>query len=771
MQQTHMNERNCLITVFLYITYMSAFGDDTMLVDFSSKCAGSVELSNGTRVCSSSWEKTDADVVCQEKNCGKAEAFGRSPFGMNSGSTWLKGVQCRGGEKSLTKCANTGQVTGSCPEGVAGVVCSGGISKPKVSVTPEVPGETFEDEKQYECCYQWSKELCSPVLFTVTVDLQRPNISVSSPDQQQRPLSSIQVTKGYSFIINCSTSASYPEGLFLLWFSGSNSSVSEPSVNHSASFSFPLSQSQHQGQYSCVYQVTGAGRTYTSPNSTHVVVAVKQPLLPIILPVATVSLLLLVLIGLFFLHRRRRRKRRHVVKLTSPAPAPMTSTNQYEESDDEEEADYVNAPAGKEEDEDEDSDEPDYVNVTEVQNACAVDIYGGRDRIRLTGSGSSRCSGRVEIYYNSQWGTVCDDYWDKSDAQVVCRQVGCGNALSSTDGAKFGPGSGPIWLDDVKCSGSESSLSQCEHRGFGTNNCGHSEDAGVICSVRLPKPSISVTPSHEVTWGQTGATIICSISVQISGQTFTLKHLNRAIQTSDTSTFSLPSVTFDSEGPYYCLCQTDFSGQVLTSPQSDPVTLLVSVVLPVPSLCVSSPDDVPEGLFLCGSLAPTALSVSLQLTTQPPSPSLCPRANTRGMPLALLVGPSVVGVFLLLGLVSLLLFLVLKKRSCGQPSKVIAQTQMKENKNNYVEDSDEDEGDYVNVDEPKHGDTMTVSCSPVQNNPYQSHAHFNAAREESSQVRFVKNSVEESTEEDSENDYENVTDMNAEEEESIYANV
>ena len=96
-------------------------------------------------------------------------------------------------------------------------------------------------------------------------------------------------------------------------------------------------------------------------------------------------------------------------------------------------------------------------------------------------NGKGRCCGRVEIQHNSQWGTVCDDDWDMNDAEVVCRQMGCGRAVSAHGSAHFGRGSEPTWLDNVGCSGTERYLAQCSHRGFGVENCGHHEDAGVVC--------------------------------------------------------------------------------------------------------------------------------------------------------------------------------------------------------------------------------------------------------------------------------------------------
>ncbi|KAJ8343059.1 hypothetical protein SKAU_G00329870 [Synaphobranchus kaupii] len=96
-------------------------------------------------------------------------------------------------------------------------------------------------------------------------------------------------------------------------------------------------------------------------------------------------------------------------------------------------------------------------------------------------NGQHPCEGRVEIFFQAQWGTVCDDAWDLPDAQVVCKQVGCGEATHAQGEAFFGRGNGTILLDNLKCSGLEASLQECSHIPWNVHNCDHSEDAGVTC--------------------------------------------------------------------------------------------------------------------------------------------------------------------------------------------------------------------------------------------------------------------------------------------------
>ena len=99
--------------------------------------------------------------------------------------------------------------------------------------------------------------------------------------------------------------------------------------------------------------------------------------------------------------------------------------------------------------------------------------------MRLVG-GSGPHAGRVEVMHNRAWGTVCSFGWDLQEATVVCHQLGYGRAVAAL--FAYGGGSGPIWYDNVYCNGSESSLTQCAHRGLGVHSCDHRLDAGLICA-------------------------------------------------------------------------------------------------------------------------------------------------------------------------------------------------------------------------------------------------------------------------------------------------
>ena len=124
--------------------------------------------------------------------------------------------------------------------------------------------------------------------------------------------------------------------------------------------------------------------------------------------------------------------------------------------------------------------------------AAVVTVRGNSGELRLKG-GEVGHEGRLEIYHDGQWGTVCDDYWTDSESEIACRQLGYPGAESNTGrflGAHFGQGSGPIWLDNVGCKGDESRLIDCprhsEGQDVGAHNCTHEEDVGIRCLLDAP---------------------------------------------------------------------------------------------------------------------------------------------------------------------------------------------------------------------------------------------------------------------------------------------
>uniref|UniRef100_A0A4W5NFM9 SRCR domain-containing protein n=1 Tax=Hucho hucho TaxID=62062 RepID=A0A4W5NFM9_9TELE len=149
-------------------------------------------------------------------------------------------------------------------------------------------------------------------------------------------------------------------------------------------------------------------------------------------------------------------------------------------------------------------------NCTELSYSdCSnlTEITCGHQAVRLAG-GSHHCEGRVELWREGKWGTVCDDSWDLRDGGVVCAQLGCGSALnvSGQDGS-FEAGVGLVLLDEVNCGGSERNLWECPSMET-VNDCGHKEDAAVVCSGIPSQPGNETAEQNTQTSTTAGSVLL-----------------------------------------------------------------------------------------------------------------------------------------------------------------------------------------------------------------------------------------------------------------------
>ncbi|XP_065188628.1 scavenger receptor cysteine-rich type 1 protein M160-like [Sycon ciliatum] len=129
---------------------------------------------------------------------------------------------------------------------------------------------------------------------------------------------------------------------------------------------------------------------------------------------------------------------------------------------------------------------------------AAENIVSRNSLVRLAGGTANR--GRVEVYFGSRWGTVCDDSWSVTNARVVCRQLGFNRVVKSyVRRTSFFPNNiqpahndDPIWMDNVQCQDSDASLVNCSQNGWGVNDCSHSEDIAIECGPIAAQRCVSV---------------------------------------------------------------------------------------------------------------------------------------------------------------------------------------------------------------------------------------------------------------------------------------
>ncbi|XP_026109155.1 deleted in malignant brain tumors 1 protein-like [Carassius auratus] len=98
--------------------------------------------------------------------------------------------------------------------------------------------------------------------------------------------------------------------------------------------------------------------------------------------------------------------------------------------------------------------------------------------VRLVGD--SHCSGRLEIYHNQTWMSVCDAVFDPQDAEVVCRELDCGAPVQVLGAAAFHKGDAQMWTKEIQCRGDESQIQMCP--ASQKHNCSHDDHQALLCA-------------------------------------------------------------------------------------------------------------------------------------------------------------------------------------------------------------------------------------------------------------------------------------------------
>ncbi|XP_053120391.1 deleted in malignant brain tumors 1 protein-like [Hemicordylus capensis] len=397
--------------------------DHLRLVNGPHHCSGRVEIRPpqteqwGT-VCDRTWDINDTEVVCKHLGCGEAiSAPGGAHFGPGSGFIWLDDINCNGTENTIVECRANTQGNNSCHHGQdAGVVCSEEPSRPTEYPTSEEPSRPTEyptSATLWKWTFAWEHFYSEHPTSAVGL--------VSDPEIEIRLVD------------------------------GPNQCSGRVELFHNGQWGTVCDDNWDIKEARVVCQQLGCGNAISAPDGSRFGRGTGKIWLDDVQCTGTESAL-------------------------RQCPANSWGNHNCNHGED---AGVICSGVG-------------LVSDPEVE-------------IRLV-DGPNQCSGRVELFHDGQWGTVCDDNWDIEEARVVCQQLGCGNAISAPGGSRFGGGTGKIWLDDVQCTGTESALRQCPANSWGNHNCNHEEDAGVICSeLRLVNGSSRcsgrVEVLHDQQWG------------------------------------------------------------------------------------------------------------------------------------------------------------------------------------------------------------------------------------------------------------------------------
>ncbi|XP_049433560.1 scavenger receptor cysteine-rich type 1 protein M130-like [Epinephelus fuscoguttatus] len=426
--------------------------DSVRLVNGTSLCSGRLEVKpkqskhykeRWSSVCEADFDQQDAEVVCRELGCGAPSVLQGALYGEVEAPVWTKEFQCGGHESALLDCRSSGSDRNTCSPGKAvGLTCSEPVRL--VGGSSRCAG-TLEVKHQNEWRLvdgdDWS--LKEAAVVCEELDCGSPISVGQRMESLARPVWTMtsECVHSGSALRDCVTSYSS--------YAVQEVTCSEPVrlVGGSSRCKGTLEVKQGEWRpvdnWKYIWTLTEA-TTFCREVDCGSAVSVKW---------------------------RKESSRRPVWVMSS---------------------DCVQSGSALE-----DCVRPDFSSYI-LEITCS-------DSVRLV-DGTSLCSGRLEVksnQSNQRWSSVCEADFDQQDAEVVCRELGCG-APSVLQGALYGEVEAPMWTKEFQCGGHESALLDCRSSGSDRNTCSPGKAVGLTCSepVRLVGGSGRCAGTLEVKQGE-----------------------------------------------------------------------------------------------------------------------------------------------------------------------------------------------------------------------------------------------------------------------------
>ncbi|KAL6460167.1 hypothetical protein MHYP_G00319260 [Metynnis hypsauchen] len=449
------------------------------LVGGPHRCSGRVEVLHGetwSTVCDAEFDQQDAEVVCRELGCGlPVEVLGAAAFGRGKGQVWPEQLQCRGNESQIHFCPTSSSLKHNCSHEndvslvcadvrlINGSRCSGRVEVLNGGTWSTVCDARFDQQDAEVVCRELGCGL--PVEVLGAAAFGRGEGQVWSEELQCRG--------NESQIHFCPTSSSFK-----------HSCSHDSDVGLVCAVQFLESSAQESG-WLVILTVLGEWRCFMErPGPQCVMLALTSRMQRLCVESWAVGFLWRCWEQLLLAEGR--------ISGSESTLKHCGSLGWGEQS---------------------------CSHGNDIKIICS-----GHRKSRLT-DGFHLCSGRVEVLHGDTWSTVCDADFDQQDAEVVCRELGCGLPVEVLGAAAFGRGEGQVWSEELQCRGNEYDITLCPISSSLKPNCSHDSDVGLICSghtqARLVNGSDSCSGHVElqylsewgtvcdVSWDMRAASVLC----------------------------------------------------------------------------------------------------------------------------------------------------------------------------------------------------------------------------------------------------------------------